>query len=819
MFFRSFLRRDFRTQRIQEVCTSLTRKKEEFDHVAIDLGDLIANAYRAKEFRNLVGSDRFEPMYKHVQNNLTNILRKIHARKSLVFLLDGTEGMWKCRKYRKRMTKKQDGYTQRTAGSPLVFAIEDRLQCALLTRQSPSELLFSGTMTPGCAESKMVSWALDLAARTDVSKNESICLIGSTQLFMTAVGITPFLNITCLKFDMGEFRMYTLPAVLEWLDLNRFMENGELGALSRIRTDVVLLLLFLEGWSVSEVGDVSGMDAKDLLQAYHNVCVSEKVYLFEEEPGRVGLDVALLTKLLLRVNKARQQKARQSSAEDYLEIVLQAHHMLTVGGISNQMYSLPTKADPEKALNLVTADSLYSQLKLLKTSRLYCTSSSERLNPLEYFLTTLNTELQLSEALKTYAPSKFYKYNTGTVEKLINIEDTFDALNDARNMLKDLRTRHKALKEAPTHMWMRVSGAMGPPPGYVYFACDLGGLARRHDVRINAAAGKGFEDTKMVKGNTPRLIGYDASQTIWEAYEAAKTLPENQSDFPQFRELKIVTWNVQFSRFSGQKTPLGRPGIDWCSDTRYIALSKILSDTDADIIAMQECESPWWRYLTSQNWVRKHYYLSSAEDGDCLSPWGNLVLINRRLPISALQHVNLPGFAGHRSIAPIITIQMTPTRALHIICIHLMAPFTTENEDNRKTQVTNLIRRLENRYHQQEFILLGDFNDYPTNMLSFPPSLGLKDAWVEAHGDDPDTQADAYTINGDRNKYTSLIIEPDFFGRADRIYFRAPTLSASASELVGRRDVRTELCITTCPEYLFPSDHFGVLSTFAVNSK
>ena len=813
MILRTFRRLDFRTQRVQELASPLTKKHEEFDHIAIDLGDLIANAIRTKEFKFLVGVERFEPMYKHVQNNLSNIFRKIHARKSLVFLMDGTEGLWKSRKNRKRATRKQETFIQRSAGSPLAFSIEDRLQCALLSRQTPTELLFSGTTTPGCAESKMVSWGLDLAARPDISKNDSICLVGSSTLYMTALGLTPFLNITCIKFDMGDFKVQTLPGILEWLDISRLTETGELGVLSRARTDLILLILLLDGWIVTDLPELQLLHAKDLLQAYQDLCLVPRTYLCEEKGDHIKLNVPLMQTLFSLVSKTRLAK-RSANAADYFEIALQSHHMLTIGGVRNQLYTVTSGFEADsKASNTISADNLNFYLKKIATPRLCCTSSSERLTAAEYFLMTSSTASHIEDALKAYSPKKFFQVQSGLADKLLRIENPIQALESARSLLSDLRSRHRGLGHTPTHIWTRVVGAPGPPPGYVYFASDLGELAKKKEIRLRAAAGKGFEDTQLVKAQSPRLVGFDLATGDWVDHETNVT-----HSLPPFSDaqscLRIITWNVQFSRFSGQTTPLGRPGIDWCSETRYVALSKILSEADADLICMQECEPPLWNYLAQQSWVRRNFYFSSTENGDCLSPWGSLMLIRRRFFLHTLHHLNVPGFTGHRSLVPVLTLKLTPNSLLHVFCVHLLAPFRTESEDHRKAQVSNLVRRIETRYAHQDLVLLGDFNDYPMNMLKFPEKLELNDAWVKAHGDALETEREGYTINGDRNTYCALIIEPEFFGRADRIYFRSKSLLVNKVSLLGKRSVREELGIFTCPEYLFPSDHFGVLSDF-----
>jgi hypothetical protein len=109
----------------------------------------------------------------------------------------------------------------------------------------------------------------------------------------------------------------------------------------------------------------------------------------------------------------------------------------------------------------------------------------------------------------------------------------------------------------------------------------------------------------------------------------------------------------------------------------------------------------------------------------------------------------------------------------------------------------------------EDVIVTGDFNDYPSNFFVMPAAMGAyRDSWVEVHGDNDGDKG--WTINGRSSAYTNLIIEPEFFGRADRLLIKSKHLKAVDATLLGTRPVREELGITTCPQYLFPSDHYGI---------
>lgn len=304
-------------------------------------------------------------------------------------------------------------------------------------------------------------------------------------------------------------------------------------------------------------------------------------------------------------------------------------------------------------------------------------------------------------------------------------------------------------------------------------------------------------------------------------------------------ELKVVNWNVQFNRYSGKTTPLGKQGIDWCSPTRYIALSRVLSRTDADVIGMQEVEAPFWNYLSIQEWVRNNYYFStSANRGSDIDPWGNLMLIKKTLPIVQMGSVNVPGHPGHTSLMPSCTIRVKKSTSsndegvatskvvenqnansdnISINVCHLLAPYTQGNVEGRKSQIERLIEKLSKKNVGENAIVMGDFNDYPSNFFGgFPKSMGdWNDSWVKVHGDE---DGDAgWTINGKTNTYTSLLIEPDFFGRADRIYVKSNYLEPKEASLIGTQKVSVENNINLKEkDYLFPSDHYGVMVKYDV---
>lgn len=276
--------------------------------------------------------------------------------------------------------------------------------------------------------------------------------------------------------------------------------------------------------------------------------------------------------------------------------------------------------------------------------------------------------------------------------------------------------------------------------------------------------------------------------------------------------LKVLTWNVMFDRYSGQPTPLGMPGIDWCSPQRYPVLSRCLEREDADIIAMQEVEHAFARYLTQQPWCKDHYLLSCTPSSAVLDPWGVMMLIRRsRFTVKQLTHVNVPAWSGHVSLMPIVSIALNHAkrRLLDVAAVHLIAPFTKANEAARTGQDAALRQRAVKGLGQ-DAIIMGDFNDWPGNEFIMPADTLYRECWPQLYPDNPGKTMD------DSNTFCQLKVEEIFFGRSDKIFLRSRNIQPIEGHLVGTKSVNAENGNKEAPAYLFPSDHYGVSMTFSV---
>lgn len=309
--------------------------------------------------------------------------------------------------------------------------------------------------------------------------------------------------------------------------------------------------------------------------------------------------------------------------------------------------------------------------------------------------------------------------------------------------------------------------------------------------------------TKGVKAENAKIL--DPVGSVSSSSFPSRTSPSTE-------KIKVLTWNVMFDRYTGQPTPLGMPGIDWCSPQRYPVLSRCLERENADIIAIQEVEHAFARFLIQQPWCRDRYVLSCTPSSAVLDPWGVMMLIRRsRFTIKQLTHVNVPAWSGHVSLMPIVTLAFgaAKRRVLDVAAVHLIAPFTKANEAARTGQDAALRQRAVKGLGQ-DAIIMGDFNDWPGNEFLMPAETLYRECWPQLYPDCPGKTMD------DTNTFCQLKVEEIFFGRSDKIFLRSRSIQPLEAHLMGTKSVNSENDNHDAPAYLFPSDHYGVSMTFSV---
>mmetsp|Transcript_33198 Transcript_33198/g.38662 ORF Transcript_33198/g.38662 Transcript_33198/m.38662 type:complete len:940 (+) Transcript_33198:46-2865(+) len=932
----AFARLDYKsTSKMSEAFSNVVgRKTNKYDHVVIDVGTVAAQSGRVA--KDLAGAERDAECVRFVHKTIfSTLLKKVQPTKSLVLVFDGTDPLWKLRRTRLYPGRKFDSRFHRSASSPMVFALEEKLRTSLgqqfkvsptlpveaTTGTTVTEFIISGPSTPGPAESKISQWLLDMGARSSksgaaegtdnlVSKNDSFCLMGGTDLFMSALGATPFHNITTMIMGHGgDALALNVQETMEWLCMDHVFDaavnsgsDADLQMLANVRTDVVFLLLMCNGISAVDYNGI-GIPFRDVMDAYVQLvsqrsaanqsndpknsakqssntktaasppqeAASSTFSITRHDPLRpsvIQLNCSALEKVLTKASRKTGVSRSCNTSNDTLEILLQAHEMVCNGGIKDHRFT-PYKSEPLVAEKppMLRIENFIGHLKHLasQSSDGYVSASQNSmfaLTPAESLLLSAPTSQLIEHIFPVYSGG--FPLPPNVAEDIVQTKDIYEALEKVQNVVGLVQQQlheegggggsqedatkvaaegpHRAFSHSPTHYFYRQKGSTGPPPGYEYMSVNLGLKAAACRVRAQSYSSQGSGAMVMAEsasGAKNSLVGFDPATNTWITFACHSVPPPATSETSTSSEgekvhapttLTVVTWNVQFNRHSGETTPLGRAGIDWCTSTRYHALSDELMRLQADVIAMQEVEAPWWQFLSQQPWVRENYTFTCGPSSPAIEPWGVVMLIHRRLHVTSTLTENIAGFTGHTSLMPSVTVKLSESSTLSINSFHLLAPYTENHVNNRAMQLQNLTRKLDPKFVGRHCIALGDFNDHPKQLFTMPKELGFKDAWQQLHSnsDSPNASMEeqGYTIDGREgaNEYCGKIVEPQFFGRADRVVWASNKLQPLEAVRIGMTRVKDLVAQrglvlppgSKLPEYLFPSDHFGVMVEFQV---
>jgi endonuclease/exonuclease/phosphatase family metal-dependent hydrolase len=240
------------------------------------------------------------------------------------------------------------------------------------------------------------------------------------------------------------------------------------------------------------------------------------------------------------------------------------------------------------------------------------------------------------------------------------------------------------------------------------------------------------------------------------------------------KKLTVATYNV----LADEKT----------ADARCPALFKILKDSEADLIALQEVEEWFLKRLVKEEWA-KPYHLA-LPDGK-LDRGGQLILSKRKITRTKVK--TLPGEQQRTVLVAWLE------GGLAVATTHMESPL--EEGAIRAKQLKAIFQVLQN---DTEAILLGDLNFGDGEK---PDSAELDknyaDLWTTLHPKDP-----GYTWNIEES---GMAKKGSFKGEAsrriDRILLRSSTWKAGSIRIVGDKPLKEG------DKSLFPSDHFGLVGT------
>ena len=281
------------------------------------------------------------------------------------------------------------------------------------------------------------------------------------------------------------------------------------------------------------------------------------------------------------------------------------------------------------------------------------------------------------------------------------------------------------------------------------------------------------------------------------AVEPAKPPPK-----PTAKQLRLLTFNIL-------ATPI-YPKL------RSSAVLRILEQSSADIIALQEVDSWMLAALADQPWVKRGYHLS-RKDGQIFNPGGQLIL--SRHPIAKSEAAILVGRQRRTVLVAHIEVKGT---TLAVATSH-MESFLPDGPV-RARQLKSIFAMLR---PAAEAVLMGDLNFGDGEQ----PETGQLDAsyldlWTVLHPGKP-----GFTWNNAENpmaRIGAFVGEPS--RRLDRILLRTKRWRPISMSIIGNRSAgrrrlkRFDRAMIEMPDRasavvgepmieVFPSDHYGLRAT------
>mmetsp|Transcript_111821 Transcript_111821/g.216686 ORF Transcript_111821/g.216686 Transcript_111821/m.216686 type:complete len:356 (+) Transcript_111821:46-1113(+) len=341
----------------------------------------------------------------------------------------------------------------------------------------------------------------------------------------------------------------------------------------------------------------------------------------------------------------------------------------------------------------------------------------------------------------------------------------------------------------------------------------------------------------------------------WAFLEGQWKLVTPRSAFtPLQRPLRIVTLNVLMDSRNPSKPCCDIPEV-LQHKRRFRKSLQELERADADVIGLNEVTHYFLRMLTEEAWVRKSYMLSTVcseeepENTAVSRKFGNVLL--SRVPVASLRHIQMPN--GRQAEAAIIHTSHNGLRVRTMVTsVHLTA-FPTQVAQ-RANELQSLTSRLAMVDEWDLAVVLGDFNFHRE-----AESSSIPDGWVELPA-----ALGKYTFDMAKNPMIRHYLPKIWWGagwsllwpvqmRLDRFIVMSKNcgshvdLHASSVELFADAPVREgpshEMTEPTgmlmkvfaflpslvqhlwshrrqpWEEYLFPSDHFGLVIDLALISE
>lgn len=243
-------------------------------------------------------------------------------------------------------------------------------------------------------------------------------------------------------------------------------------------------------------------------------------------------------------------------------------------------------------------------------------------------------------------------------------------------------------------------------------------------------------------------------------------------------QLKVATFNTLTNKYEKETIQ---------SELRFPAIVTALQELDADIILLQEVDTPLLKLLlelaAQQGWY------SSDVQRTAQNYYQELVILSK-YPFSVVEYQH-----SEQKKFPIGSWSINGQQ-LHIANVHLTSNRNKEALKVRATQLNDILAYLGNL--EGNILLAGDFNSRGQEGLAILEQQGFKDSWTSLN-----PKLEGYTFEPATNMLSKHLSLTGLPARFDRICLQAPHWQPKTVELFANKAINTE--------GLFASDHYGVL--------
>jgi endonuclease/exonuclease/phosphatase family metal-dependent hydrolase len=308
------------------------------------------------------------------------------------------------------------------------------------------------------------------------------------------------------------------------------------------------------------------------------------------------------------------------------------------------------------------------------------------------------------------------------------------------------------------------------------------------------------------------------------------TTHEHSGKFAAFKEIKMVTYNVLYPKAKGDVNStiydLTHPNI------RYPYQFVMLQGLDADIIGLNEVTTEYYDAIVAQDWVRRDYFVCDSIDRKG-NVFGNMLL--SKYPFKSVHHLKVTTISRN---CLVVDIPTSEDHSLIITCCHLKANIM--NYSTRAKQMEQIYDCMDQMSKTNTKVVIGDLN-FHMEMEDSNIRSDYVDVWKKVNPDLPGWSFDGYVNKMQHEMFPTAMISAQM--RLDRILLSSSLLQPTNCKLFGsqpifEQKVREEpyspidyvrspikalgglfgfdLLVKEKEDYLFASDHFGILAEFTI---